>query len=189
MTPREIIRKVRMSPEINDNNEAKFSDYQMVDALNTVLNLIYNELGTFSNDLLTKTETVNLAHGEAELPEDFLQVVEVYRGDTVYAPITKGVAVSPYTYTIMNNSIYADTDKLTIDYRPQFVEIGMDELDDDLDYPLYFKEFIKKLVVMCLSGSLEMSEGLQYLQSTVRTLTANRGFNRVELNSIWSERL
>jgi hypothetical protein len=176
-----------MSPEINDNNEAKYSDYQMVDALNTVLNLLYNELGTFSNDLMTKTETVTLTLGEGELPEDFLQVVEVYRGDTVYAPLTKGLAVSPYTYTIMNNSIYANTDKLTIDYRPQFTEVGMDELDDDLDYPLYFKEFIKKLVVMCLGGSLEMPEGVKYLQSTVRTLTANRGFNRIEFNGTWSE--
>jgi hypothetical protein len=189
MTPREIIRKVRMAPEINDNNEAKYSDYQMLDALNTVLNLLYNELGTFSNDLLTKTETINLHFGEGELPEDFLQVVEVYKGDTVYVPITKGRAVSPYTYSIYGNTIYATVDRLTIDYRPQFAEVGMDELDDDLEYPLYFKEFIKRLVIMCLKGTLEMSEGLAYLRENLRTLTANRSFNRIELNGTWSEEL
>lgn len=187
MTPREIFRKVRMAPEVRDINEARYSDYDLLDALNTVLNLLYNELGTFSNDLLTRTETVNLSYGEADLPEDFLQAVEVYRGDTVYIPTTKGVAVSPYTYTIMNDKIYSDADKLTIDYRPQFEEIGMDELDDDMDYPAYFKEFIKKLVIMSLSGSLEMIDGVMYLRETVRNLTANRGFNRLEINGVWSE--
>lgn len=189
MTPREIIRKVRVSPEVNDNNEARYSDYQIVDALNSALNMIYNELGTFSNELLTKTETVNLRHGEAELPEDLLQIVEVYRGDTVYIPQTKGKAVSPYTYTIYGNTIYSDADKLTIDYRPSFEEIGMDELDDDLAYPNYFKEFIKKLVIMCLKGTLEMPEGLAYLQSTIRSLAANRSFNRLEIGGTWSELL
>jgi hypothetical protein len=178
-----------MSPEINDNNEARYSDYQIVDALNSVLNMVYNELGTFSNELLTKTETVNLWHGEAELPEDLLQIVEVYRGDTVYIPQTKGKAVSPYTYTIYGNTIYSDADKLTIDYRPSFEEVGMDGLDDDLAYPNYFKEFIKKLVIMCLKGTLEMPEGLAYLQSTIRSLTANRSFNRLEIGGTWSELL
>lgn len=189
MTPREIIRKVRMAPEVNDNNEAKYSDYQMVDALNTVLNLLYNELGTFSNDLLTRTETVRLDFGSADLPEDFLQMVEVYRGDTVYIPITKGQAVSPYTYNVLGGRIYANTDHLTLDYRPQFQEIGMDELDDDLAFPLYFKEFIKKLVIMSLKGSLELSDGIQYLRENLRNLAANRGFNRIEFNGTWSEDL
>lgn len=189
MTPREIIRKVRMSPEIRDVNEAKYSDYDMLDALNTVLELLYNELGTFSNDLLTKTETINLFQGEGELPEDFLQLVEVYRGDTVYAPIHKGKAVSPYTFSIYNNSIYADTDRLTIDYRPQHEDVTMDDLDDDLDLPLYFREFIKKLVIMALSGTLEATEGIAYLRETVRNLTANRGYNRLDIRGTWSESL
>jgi hypothetical protein len=154
-----------------------------------VLNLLYNELGTFSNDLLTRTETVRLDFGSADLPEDFLQMVEVYRGDTVYIPITKGQAVSPYTYNVLGGRIYANTDHLTLDYRPQFQEIGMDELDDDLAFPLYFKEFIKKLVIMCMSGTLVMPEGLAYLRDTVRSLTANRGYNRLELKGAWTERL
>lgn len=189
MTPREIIRKVRMSPEINDNNEAKYSDYQIVDALNSVLNMLYNELATFSNDLLIRTETLRLVNGEAELPEDFLQMVEVYRGDTVYLPQTKGDAVSPFTYIVLGNSIYAQTDKLTIDYKPQFEEVDMDSLDFDMDYPAYFKEFIKKLVIMALSGKLEMPEGLAYMRDTIKSLTANRGFNRLEFKGVWSERL
>ena len=189
MTPREIIRKVRMSPEIRDLNEAKYSDYDMLDALNTVLSLLYNELGTFSNDLLTKTETINLFHGEGELPEDFLQLVEVYKGDTVYAPEYKSKAVSPYTFTIYNDKIYADVDSLTIDYRPQFEDVTMDDLDDDLEFPLYFREFIKKLVIMALQGSLEMGEGIAYLRETVRSLTANRGYNRLDIRGTWSESL
>lgn len=189
MTPKDIIRKVRMSPEISDNNEAKFSDYQILDSLNTVLNLLYNELGTFSNDLLTRTETIELEHGEGKLPEDFLQMVDVYRGDTVYVPLSKSQTVSPYTYTIMNDTIYANVDYLTIDYRPQFAEVTMDKLEEPLDYPLHFKEFIKKLVIMCLRGSLDMPEGVAYMRNTLKSLTANRGYNGLEVNGVWSERL
>ena len=189
MTPREIIQKVRMSPEISDTNEAKVSDWQIVDSLNSVLNMLYNELGTFSNDLLTRTVTLEFEHGKAELPEDFLQMVEVYRGDTVYMPQSKGYGITTYTYVQMNNFIYCPVDRLTIDYRPQFAEVSMEELDKEMDYPAYFKEFIKKLVIMCMSGTLVMPEGLAYLRDTVRSLTANRGYNRLELKGAWTERL
>ena len=65
----------------------------------------------------------------------------------------------------------------------------MDDLDDDLEFPLYFREFIKKLVIMALQGSLEMGEGIAYLRETVRSLTANRGYNRLDIRGTWSESL
>lgn len=189
MTPREIIHKVRMAPDVNDTNEAKYSDYQMLDALNTVLNLVYNELGTFSNELLTKTEVLELRNGTAELPEDFLQAVEVYHGNRVYMPEVKGRAVSPYTYTIYGNTIQADTDKLTLDYKPSFEEITMDGIDDDLPLPKYFKELLKRCVIKALSGNLETDEGLEVLRVDVKRITAGRGYTALEMKNVWSERL
>ena len=187
MTPRDIIRKVRVSPVIRDVNEARYSDYDMLDALNTVLNYVYNELGTFSNDLLVKTETIDLFHGEGSLPDDFLQAVEVYHGNTVYMPCTKGVEISPYMYSIMGNNIYANTSSLTIDYKPQFEELTMDELDDDMYLPLYMKELLKQLVIMDLNGNLETPDGVAYMKERVREITAGRGYNRLELHGAWSE--
>lgn len=189
MTPREIIRKVRVSPDIRDVNEARYSDYDMLDALNTVLNNVYNELGTFSNDLLTKTASIDLFHGEGPLPDDFLQAVEVYRNGTAYIPATKGKEISPYTYSIMGNSIYANTSSLTMDYRPQFTELTMEELDDDMDFPLFMKELLKQLVIMALKGTLETSEGVEYMKARVREIAAGRGYNRLEMHGAWSEEI
>lgn len=185
MTPRDIINKVRIA--VKDVNEARYSDYDMIDALNTVLNLTYNELASFSNDVLVKTENIRLTGGEGELPEDFLQVVEVYHGDTVYMPQTKGYIVSPYTYTILGNSIYSNASSLTVDYKPDFEDLTVEDLDDDLELPNYMKEYLKRMVMMALSGSLEASEGLSQLRQQVREISSNRGYSRLQFKGVWSE--
>ena len=52
MTPNEIFASVRMSPKIADNAGMKYSGYQMIDAFNDIMNVVYNTLSTMNSDLL-----------------------------------------------------------------------------------------------------------------------------------------
>lgn len=189
MTARDIIRKVRMMPGIDDNDEAKYSDWQMVDALNTVLNILHNELGTFSNDLLLRTEEVELEDGCAELPEDFLQMVQVYSGTDVYTPAPKGLPPERRMYMVTGRHIYADAERLTLDYKPCFVEVTMDTLDDDLCLPLYFKELLRRHVAMALKGTLDTDAATERMRDEVRRITAGRGMTELRMYNVWSEAL
>lgn len=185
MTAKEIFAKVRMSPEVADMNSAKVSDWQLLDALNSVLNVLHNELCIFHNNLLNKSAWMHLDGGDDILPADFGQAVNVYRGDVVLRPATKGEPLNWCTYEIRGNRIHAFGDILYLDYKPAFHEIAMDEIEDDLPYPSYLKELIKKQVIAALSGNM----ALQDMAVTVRQMVANREFNHLDVHGAWSEQI
>ena len=46
MTAQELFAKIRMTPEINDNSQVIYSEYQICEAVNTVLSIVFNTLST-----------------------------------------------------------------------------------------------------------------------------------------------
>ena len=71
MTPKDVFLRVRMHRAVKDTAMARFSDYELMVCLNTVLDTVYNTLSTMSNGLLTREMDVPLTEGEGELPPDF----------------------------------------------------------------------------------------------------------------------
>lgn len=181
MTGRELIQRVRF--DVKDNNRAKYSDWDMLVALNTTLDEVYQELATFSNNVTVKTVPIVLVFGTGELPEDFLSVHEVYRGETVFTPVTKDEKPTHNEYFIEGNYIYADTDCLTLEYKCIAPELTMDDLDDDLELPNILNGYIKKHMVAVLAG-----EDRGFSKDLKATL-AGRGFNRLTMRNVWSARL
>ena len=103
MTPNDIFAKVRMAPEINDNAAVKYSDYNLITALNSVLSIVYNTLSSSSNDLLTENIKLALIDGKSVLPDDFLSVVSVSNGTYILTPQSKSNDVDELTYRIRGN--------------------------------------------------------------------------------------
>ena len=182
MTPNEIFNTVRMSPKIADNAGVKYTVYQMVDALNDVISVVYNTLSTMNSDLLTKSEQVYLDEGEGTLPDDFLMAVSVKDADgNALTPCGKSVDPGRYDYRIEGTSILSKNDELTVTYKPYFVEIDSDSLDDDLSLPPYFRVLLKRYLILALRDSADGMDGdvLQKLQSDVRQLVSGRGYTEV----------
>src|SRR5574344_1466810 len=123
MKPIDVFARVRMAPEINDNAAVKYSDYNLIAALNSVLSIVYNTLSSSSNDLLTEETTLTLTDGVAALPDDFLSVVNVWAGDYVLTPQSKSKDVDDHTYRIRGNNIYSANSTLKLAYKPYFVEV------------------------------------------------------------------
>lgn len=185
MTPRDVFRQVRMSAEINDNAEVKYSDYQMVAALNSVLSMVYNALSNQNSSILTREDTLELDDYEADLPSDFLSLVAVF--DPSGTPLTiagKSAAIGTNTYRIMGNKIYSLNSLLTLQYKAWFIDVEYDTMDDDLELPAYFGELLRKYAVIVLTGGISKADTpiVEQVESDVRRLTAGRDYNSIDVS-------
>ena len=186
MTPNEIFASVRMSPKIADNAGMKYSGYQMIDAFNDIMNVVYNTLSTMNSDLLWKKEDVYLDGGEGLLPDDFLMVVSVKDADgNALTPAGKSTDPGRYTYRIEGSNILSDNETLTVSYKPYFTDLRYDEIDDDLDIPTFFKPLLKRYLILSLTSTADNEDAdvLQRLQSDVRQLVSGRGYTEVSVDT------
>ena len=187
MTPNDVFSRVRMAPEINDNAAVKYSDYNLIAALNSVLSIVYNTLSSSSNDLLTQETTLTLTDGKAALPEDFLSVVNVRGGNYVLTPQSKSKDVDEYTYRIRGNYIYSANSTIQLTYKPYFVEVEYHTMDDEMVLPNYFSELLKKYSVITLVGGINKQDStiVQQVTDDVYKLTSGREYSGLEISPAW----
>lgn len=188
MTPKLILAKVRTAPEIMDTFATKYSDYQLITALNSVLNIVYDTLSTSSNDVLTEETALTLEDGAADLPDDFLSTVNVVAPDgRVLEPQTKSKDVDRFTYRIRGKKLYALGDSVTLEYKPFFIPITQDTVDEDMALPNFFGELLKKYVVIVLQGGLNKQDStvVQQIATDVYQLTGGREFSKVVADPVW----
>lgn len=189
MTPKQLFARVRMAPEINDNAAVKYSNYQLIAALNSVLSIVYNTVASSSSSILNKIESVKLRDGRGELPEDFRQAVMITSGGRTLTPTTKSNDADQYGYKIRGNYIYSANETVEIEYKPYFDDITYDAIDDDLEIPKYFQELIRKYMVIVLVGGVPNADAsiVSMIQSDVMALTAGREYTALIAGSrpIW----
>ena len=188
MTPKIILAKVRTAPEIMDTFATKYSDYQLITALNSVLNIVYDTLSTSSNDVLTEETALTLEDGAADLPDDFLSTVNVIAKDgSVLEPQTKSKDVDRFTYRIRGKKLYALGDSVTLEYKPFFIPITQDTVDEDMALPNFFGELLKKYVVIVLQGGLNKQDStvVQQIATDVYQLTGGREFSKLCADPVW----
>ena len=176
-----------MAPEIADNAGVKYSDYNLIAALNSVLSIVYNTLSSSSNDLLTEETTLTLTDGKAALPEDFLSVVNVRGGNYVLTPQSKSKDVDEYTYRIRGNYIYSANSTIQLTYKPYFVEVEYYTMDDEMVLPNYFSELLKKYSVITLVGGINKQDStiVQQVTDDVYKLTSGREYSGLEISPAW----
>lgn len=176
-----------MAPEINDNAEVKYSDYNLIAALNSVLSIVYNTLSSSSNDLLTQEITLTLTDGKVALPNDFLSVVNVSSGAYTLKPQSKSNDVDAFSYRIRGNNLYSGNDTVTLEYKPYFTDIDYNTIETDLLLPNYFSELLKKYVVIVLQGGINKNDSsvVQQVTDDVYKLTAGREYSRIDIQPVW----
>ena len=187
MTPRDIFSRIRMAPEIADNAGVKYSDYNLIAALNSVLSIVYNTLSSSSNDLLTEETILTLTDGKAALPEDFLSVVNVRGGNYVLTPQSKSNDVDEYTYRIRGNYIYSANSTIMLTYKPYFIEVEYYTMDDEMVLPNYFSELLKKYSVITLVGGINKQDStiVQQVTDDVYKLTSGREYSGIDVTAAW----
>lgn len=191
MTPNDIILAVRMAPEIKDMDAAHYSDYDILQALNETAAYIYNILAEQTSSLLDKRAKLQRAGTDDGylLPDDFLQLVNAYDADErVMRARAKGQDLTEHTYRIVGSKLYTKSKTVTMDYKPFFVELTMDDLEQEMDLPPFFKNLVKKAVVLLLqAGSQQDTDVLQLISDGVLKIVGNMAYSQIPDAHSWAE--
>ena len=191
MTPNDIILAVRMAPEIKDMDAAHYSDYDILQALNEVAAYLYNTLAEQTSSLLDKRAELQRAGTDdgSLLPDDFLQLVNAYDADgRVMRARAKGQDLTEHTYRIVGSKLYTKSKAVTMDYKPFFVELTVDDLEQEMDLPPFFKTLIKKAVVLLLqAGDQQDTDVLQLISDGVLKLVGNMAYSQIPDAHSWAE--
>lgn len=191
MTPNDIILAVRMAPEIKDMDAAHYSDYDILQALNETTAYIYGILAEQTSSLLDKRAELQRAGTDDGylLPVDFLQLINAYDADgRVMQARAKGQDLTEHTYRIVGSKLYTKSKAITMDYKPFFVELTMDDLEKEMDLPPFFKNLIKKAVVLLLqAGGQQDTDVLQFISDGVLKIVGNMAYSQIPEARSWAE--
>lgn len=191
MTPNDIILAVRMAPEIKDMDAAHYSDYDILQAINETAAYIYNILAEQTSSLLDKRVEPQRAGTDDRylLPDDFLQLVNAYDADgRVMRARAKGQDLTEHTYRIAGSKLYTKSKAVTMDYKPFFVELTMDDLEKEMELPPFFKTLFKKAVILLLqAGDQQDTDALQLISDGVLKIVGNMAYSQIPDAHSWAE--
>lgn len=174
---KKLLRMIRNKQQ--DNNEIKFSDYDILAALNECLRYVNQSFAMKNSDFLEKVkpyrqEEINaqiaaqneaLPEGEVsqelvdfavtgiELPEDYLSLVSVVRASDGYhlSPVAAVDKVRSGTYKVFGGKLYAAED-FDLLYRAQIAAVK-DLEQGVVELPLYFLDGLVKVTGLILNNA------------------------------------
>lgn len=171
MLASDLLSELRL--DLGDPAGTTYSDYQLMNSLNSVLRLVNISLQNISSSLIKKATTLTLTGGTAPLPDGFLSIYDVAAGSQSLLPQTGSLDLDDYTYRIIGNQIYANYDALNIIYLSVFTIV---QTTDVLPVPDVFAELLKRYTKVFLAGGIDTSTAtiLPTIQSETYMLVASR---------------
>ena len=186
-----------------DNNEIKWSDYDIKNALNEALRYINQSRGLQNSDFLEKEyivdiheinkaiEEENAANEEqkppidfakdgVELPADYLVLVGIIRmNDGHELKPSEAVRIpDARQYKILGNKIYSGAESVKMVYR-YFIPSINDNETDKIELPLFLKDCIVKMTCLILNQA-ETDTLLQSVNSIVSAVIPERRYKNLE---------
>jgi hypothetical protein len=149
----------------------QYSPYQIVDALNYVVNEVGLALNSVTSSLITTSASVTLTDNEGDLPSDLESIINV-GGDADYKvniPITEELDAD--TYQIVGDKIRCQGSTVTIYYKknlPAYSYVSEAITPTTIDLPVSFNNMIKENVIAYVTGQPTN------IQPQVLKLIANR---------------
>lgn len=151
---KDIIRAIRFKAD--DNNETKFSDYDIINAINEVLDLMNNSLALLNSDFLEKkkvyeTQDADEVEKGFRLPYDFVTLVGITENKHGLKLRPCSVEDKPrwHQYKIIGEKIYTKVLSFTIYYRCRIEDITSEK--DTIMLPMAFKRPIVNLSLLVLT--------------------------------------
>ena len=149
----EVKRLIRFKEK--DNNEIRFSDYEIRMAVNECIRYLNNNLALLNSDFLEKgVQYVDIDTSEGiVLPEDFITLVSVMRlcDGYVMTPAQAIKTPSDNEYKIVGDRLYSGNPAITILYKAAIAEVK--ESTDGIELPFVFKDVLVKLSCMILNNA------------------------------------
>ena len=151
ITVQRVIKHIRL--QINDFDEAKVSNYQILNYLNRALSAISTALAADKLDFLAAAQTYNTASATdgVDLPDDFQSVNEVTDGDG-YTLTPAYVTKTPkaFEYKVMGEKLYCGAASYTLFYQ-RFIP-PVDDMGDTIAVPAYCLGLIVQTTIQLMQG-------------------------------------
>ena len=162
-TAKELSTLIRI--DIDDLQEAKFSEYEMLVLINSVLRIINDKLCDTDSDLVEKETNLTMTDGYASLPSDFNSVIEVLSSDG--SPLDfypRSFKLDDGGYRISSGNLYTTGD-VTLVYKSTITTIT--DLNSVLPLPDMFLEALRKLAVMMINKATTDAIDLEIVKSII----------------------
>lgn len=199
----EIKRLIRFKEK--DNNEIRFSDYEIKMAVNECIRYLNNSLALQNSDFLEKAirfveaemnaEVIeanldlpeeeqlplyNFKDEGIELPEDYITIVSVMRMADGYMmfPVESIKKPLECQYKIVGGRLYSGTPAFTLLYKAAIAEVK--ESTDGIELPFVFKDVLVKLTCMILNNA-ETDIMMKAVDDAVRAIVPRRRYTNARI--------
>ena len=204
ITYKELRRLIRFKEK--DNNEIRFSDYDIIMAVNECLRYFNNSKALQNSDFLEKAVTYSeedmnnevaaanedLPEGEKlpfydfkeegiELPEDFISLVSlmVLKDGRIMSPVESIKTPMPWQYKVVGNRLYSGARGIKMLYKSLIPEIKSDE--DIIELPVAFKDALAKITSMILNNNASTDVMMQAVNDAVVQLVPRRRYRNAKI--------
>lgn len=168
---------------INDMAGNDYSDYQIVNALNTVIRQVNAALSNVTSDLTKARTTLTLVSGAVTLPTDFVKETRVTDPVSNYdlLPRTTELSTDTHTYEILSNQLIVNLPTVVLTYKKYFPEMDLTMLASVMPFPDFFKDVVTLYTKVTLQGAVGQGDAsvLPPIEQKVMQLVSGRGKGRL----------
>lgn len=199
----EVKRLIRYKEK--DNNEIRFSDYEIKMAVNECIRYLNNSYALQDSDFLEKAvdfveKDMNAEIAESneglqeeewqpfydfklegiDLPEDFITIVSVMRMRDGYmmSPVESIKQPLDGQYKIVGGKLYSGVPAFKLLYKAAIAEVK--ESTDGIELPFVFKDVIVKLSCMILNNA-QTDVLMQAVDDAVRAIVPRRRYRNAHI--------
>lgn len=204
---KKLIKLIRFKQK--DNNEIRFSDYDIMQALNECIRYVNQRFSVRNADFLEKSvrliedeinaeiaeynakieegslldpkELVDFAITGIELPSDFMVLVSIVRNNDEYQLKAEEAikAVGTDTYKIVGDRFYSGSKSVTMLYRASINSVKNDT--DSVMLPEIFTDGLVKVTGMILNNTTDTDVMQQAVDTNIVNLIPRRRYSNVRV--------
>ena len=142
----DLIKSIRIA--VDDTNGDRYSDYTILNIVNSVFTNFVNLLNKHNSELLHKEVTLTMVDNSCDLPSDFAKPISISYDGEELAPTAK---LTNNGYKIIGNQIKSKLTSLDLVYASYFPDAFTS--GSTVPFPSYLNEYIKKYIVMVLTNN------------------------------------
>lgn len=208
ITYKELRRLIRY--KLKDNNEVRFSDYEIKEAFNECLRFFNSSYALQNSDFLEKAVTYDEEKMNAEirdqnaglpeeeqfplydfkfkgldLPNDFITLQHIMREPDGYImqPVSSIKDPLDWQYKITGNKLYLGCPTVKMLYKAAIIEVK-DETDV-LELPIVFKDALVKITCMILENTAGTDVMADAVDDVVSRIVPRRRYANARIKMPW----
>ncbi len=161
-----LVKSLRFA--LRDMQGVKYSDYELIEAINQAVSLLYGQLA--EKYVYATQKKVNMVVGNSQqyaLPSDFARLHQVGMGsEGVLIPTTR-MPVIEGTYRIIGDVLYTTPGAYTLEYY--YIPPRVNSLADNVDAPIAMSPYIEQISLAIFGNNLERAS--QIIQVCINALS------------------